>query len=448
MTAVVTSSGAVIDIAPWTPTQITASGTPALAANSVPLDMWTGRVASFDTLYRSQPWVHITVNKICRQIARLPLKVYQRDSQGNRERVRDGHLVDLLASPTGNRGRMASIDVKQWILRDALVHGNSLMVKDRADGPGGPPTALWPQAWPSVTLVRSSDGSPQAWRIRNGAGRDVIRDFADTVHTSWYTAPDGLGVSPLHALGVTLGIEAAAQRHQTAILRNGARPSAAVTMDKDFIGVGTPEQRAEIIGNLRQDVDRLYAGPDNSGRPVLLPPGLSWNATSHTAVEAELIDQRRLSREEVAAVYDIPPPMIGILDHATYSNVTEMHRMLFTTVLGPWITLVEETLMAQLVRGEPAFEGQFIEFDLAEVLRGDILSELQALRLAVTGGIMTINEARRVRNLPPVAHPLADEPLVPTNNAGTLDELAGLQAVDPPTLNGHAGASLDALLTA
>jgi hypothetical protein len=67
----------------------------------------------------------------------------------------------------------------------------------------------------------------------------------------------------------------------------------------------------------------------------MLPPGMHWKGIAHTAVEAELIEQRKLTREEVAACYDIPPPLIGILEYATLANVAEAHRMLYTTILAP-----------------------------------------------------------------------------------------------------------------
>ena len=62
---------------------------------------------------------------------------------------------------------------------------------------------------------------------------------------------------------------------------------------------------------------------------------------SHSAVEAELIDQRKLNREEIAAAYDVPPPLIGILDRATFSNIQVQAKMLYGMVLGPWLALVK-----------------------------------------------------------------------------------------------------------
>jgi hypothetical protein len=188
-----------------------------------------------------------------------------------------------------------------------------------------------------------------------------------------------------------------------------------------------------------------------SGGALVVGGGADVKQLSHTAKEAELIKSRMLNREEVAAVYDIPPPMIGILDKATYSNINEQHRMLYMTVLRPWLTLVEETIEAHLIDGEAAFEGVFLEFDLGEVLKGDAKERAEAFRAFLESGVYTINELRQLENQPPINHPLANQPLIPANNLAPLDAIG--QA--PPTgggkaahvLAGHLGRARDRVLT-
>jgi hypothetical protein len=172
-----------------------------------------------------------------------------------------------------------------------------------------------------------------------------------------------------------------------------------------------------MMAGVREDVNLLFAGPENSGRPPITPPGMHWKGIAHTAQEAELIDQRKLTREEVAACYDIPPPLIGILEYATLANVAEAHRMLYTTILAPWLCLIEETIDAQLIAAEPAIRGDiYVEFDLSEVLKGDLLQRAQALALQIAHGVLTIDEAREIENRPTFDLPETSRPLYPANN--------------------------------
>jgi HK97 family phage portal protein len=180
-----------------------------------------------------------------------------------------------------------------------------------------------------------------------------------------------------------------------------------------------PEARAE----LREDLDRLRLGQDMQGRPVLLPAGMKWEAVGHTAHEAELIEQRKLAREEVAATYMIPPPMLGQLDRATYANITTQREMAYTDALGPPLVLVEQVFNAQLIAGLLREKDIFVEFDFAGVLRGDRLKEIQAIRQAIGTALMSPNEGRRVLNMPSSDSPAADELYLPSNNLSPLSEI-------------------------
>jgi HK97 family phage portal protein len=379
-----------------------------LARNSVPLSAYDGTGASFAHLYRTQPWVATTINKLTRQVARPPLKAYERDSQGQKKRLTDGRLYELLQRPALRRG---PINLKQWMSFPTLLNGNGAIQKMRKEI-AGPPTSFRSLDW--RTLVPEFDrstGEIDHW-VCTQFGKTEFIPVDDIVHFAW-EGPDGLlGVSPLRQLGVTLRIERAAQIWQEATFRNSVRPSGGITLPdgdlaKDKI------YRAELAS----DLARLHAGGPNAGRPLVLPPGSEWQAFSANASEAALIEQRTVAREEIAAVFDIPPPVIGILDHATYSNMdTIFEKVLFGPVLGPWFTLFEETFGAQVLDDEPAFEGQWVEFDLSEVLRGDPVKQAMALKTQMQSGQLTINEVRDIQNKPRFDHPSCDLPMIPANN--------------------------------
>lgn len=387
---------------------------------SMPFSSWYGggivrlsgdtRTVSYGQLYEQQPWVFVCVNKLARQIATLPLKVYRTGSQNQRERVTDGRLVDLLKEPWP---RARAVHLKQKIAFPALLHGNGLLRKVREDGIGGPPTRFQPLDWRYLT-PRTEAGELLFWQTTQ-FGDDVRVAPEETLYFQW-EGPDGVsGTSPLSAVGVTLNLEDSAQRIQQASFGNGNRPSIGITLHQDA------EYNEEVRDLIRDSVQSLHGGVDNAGKVAVVGGGATLETLSHTAVEAELIEQRKLDREEVAAAYDIPPPMIGILDKATYSNINEQHRMLYMTVLRPWLTLVEETIEAHLIAGEPEFEGLTLEFDLAEVLKGDAKERGLAYKTFLEAGTYTVNELRKLENQPEFDHPLANTPLIPANNLSPID---------------------------
>lgn len=374
------------------------------------------RNISFAVLFATQPWVAAAVMRMLTWAIRVPLKVYRRTGDDSRVRLRpDEHpLAAALAQPWSG-GVQAQLIMA--LLGPLLVHGNSVTEIQQGAGDKIQFNAL---DWRSTTpLILGNE-------LRGFQYTDGITDprpiGLDTgMHIAWWSPLGPIGVSPLYQLGITLAIENAAQRYQRSIFQNGARPPSAITATEGFLGLAQ-EERTTILKNLREDVNALYSGPENGGRPSLLPPGLDWKPVGHSAVEAELIDQRKVAREEVAGVYLIPPPMMGILDKATYSNIQTQREMAYTDSLGPPLVLIEQILNGTVVTGLLREDDIFSEFDFAGVLRGDRLKEIQALRQAISSGLLTPNEGRSILNAPQSTDELADKLWMPRNNLRPIDE--------------------------
>lgn len=374
---------------------------------------------SFSDIYSTQPVVASAINKLTRQASTLPLKVYTRKDNGERERVYGHPLEKLLRQPVGRRG---PVHLKQWMLFPLLTHGNALLAKFRpADD--APPTALLPVQWPFIEAY-APQGAPVEWWATLQTGERRWLKVEDTIHFAWESPEGEIGTSPLRQLGVTVQIEDAAQRYQKAMFRNGARPTGSVNLPQGV--VLDADARAEIRADLMANV----AGIGNAGAPVLLPGGATWEAMAHTAHEAELILQRKLDREEIAMVYDLPGPLIGDLEHGTYSNVTELNKQLYKSVLRPWLTLIEETIQAQLIDPEPDWQGLFVEFEMGEVLKGDPRDLAEAIRVQVETGVMTRNEGRKLLNLPRDPNPQADQLFFAKNNQAPIGD-APMSPTDP-----------------
>jgi hypothetical protein len=125
------------------------------------------------------------------------------------------------------------------------------------------------------------------------------------------------------------------------------------------------------------------------------------------------VETRVLTREEVATAYFIPPPMVGLLEHASFSNIETQHRMLYQDTLGPWLTEIEQEIDLQLVPDLPDTNRVYVEFNLAEKLKGSFEEQAKSFQTAVGAPWMTRNEARARVNLPSVDG--GDELITPLN---------------------------------
>jgi phage portal protein BeeE len=102
----------------------------------------------------------------------------------------------------------------------------------------------------------------------------------------------------------------------------------------------------------------------------VLSGGAGVEQLSMTPVEAALIDQRKLNREEVGMVYDLPGPLMNDLSHATLANVAEYQKALYRDVVPTWTELMVQTFQAQLIDPEPAWLDLMVRFRLLRQAQG------------------------------------------------------------------------------
>jgi len=356
---------------------------------------------SYEQMYRGQLWLNVVINKLARGIGRLPLKTYALGADGERLRQRDGWLADSLARPMPGKPPFAW---KQAIVGNICVYGNAVVVKVRP-GPGKPPTELWTSSFRFWEVVPGKTAPVEAYVFHNAAGRRLTFAPEDVLHFKWWgTGNDLVAFSPMEPLRRTLMIEDAAQRLTAASYDNGARPSGVLVTDQQL--------KPDTAKRLQEQTASLHGGVDNAFKLAVLEGGLDWKPMSHSLVDAQVVETRRLTREECAAAYDVPPPVVGILDRATFSNITEQHIMLYQDTFGPWLTMIEETLQTQLIDPEPLLAGQYVEFDLNEVLKGNPKERFEALKAA---DFLTPNEKRALENRDRVDDPRADMLWMPLN---------------------------------
>jgi HK97 family phage portal protein len=384
--------------------------TPNIGTGSMP--MVGGKVTSYAQIVAEQPWVGAAVMRMLAWAVRVPLKVYRRVDADTRVRLYPGDhpVADALRTPW-DRGSPASFTQAQ--LGPMLVHGNA--VTHVLSG-SGDKISFDPKDWRYSSPIMPWRDSIQGFKFDNDDSqmrREVSID--EVLFCRWWSPLGPFGISPLSMLGTTVSSEDAAQRYQRANFLNSARPPSAITASDEFLGLD-PDERDQLMKQLREDVNTIYGTPENAGKPALLPPGLDWKAVGHTASEAQLIEARKVAREEVSAVYMIPPPMLGILDKATYSNIETQREMVYTDCMGPPLVLIEQSFNAQVIWGLLREDDVYVEFDFGPVLRGSRLDEINALREAISSALMTPNEGRSVLNQAKSTEKGMDDFYLPFNN--------------------------------
>lgn len=361
------------------------------------------RYVEYAEIWRRQRQVRTVVAFLSRNIAQLGLHTYRRVSDVDRQRLTDHPLARLLAQPA------PGLTQYRWLERvvaDLAIYDVAILAKIRR---GREVAALAPIPPTKVRLLGENWMTPDGYRIQGSRGKlDLTPEQVVAIHGY---DPEDLrwGVSPMEMLRQLLIEEAAAEEYRGQLWRNSARASGYLTRPMD-----APEWSTTARKRFKTDWQAQYTGtgPQAGGTPVL-EDGMTFKEASVDPSRAQYIEARKLTREEVAAAYFIPPPMVGILDHATYSNIREQHKHLYQDTLGPWMAMLAQEIGLQVVPDMADNEGVYVEFNIAEKMRGSFEEQASAASTSTGRPWMTVNEQRARFNLPQVDG--GDELVVPLN---------------------------------
>lgn len=336
--------------------------------------------------------VHACVGVISSTLASLPTYVH-RTSAVARKEIADHPLMELVRY--GPNRHQSWPDFIEALVSSTLLFGNGLAAVDR--DPSGRLTALrfipWP--WVSVSLLRSGalayDVTEMAGYLGQPGERYQLLE-GECIHLRDRSDDGLLGRSRLSRCGDTVTAAATANQFAQSFLANGAKPSMVLSAAQSL--------SPAALERIRNDFSAIHAGAANVGKALILDGGLSASTLQISPEDSELLATRRFSVEEIARVFQVPPPLIQDLSHGTFTNSREAARWFAQFTLTPWANKLERAFSRVLFAPESQLE---LEMDLSGLLRGDPETRWQSHKIAVEAGILSRNEVREIEGYGPQA---------------------------------------------
>lgn len=401
------------------------------------ISLYSGLVQDYATIYRTQPNVRLCVRFLARNIASLPLKGFRRVSAAERLELESGHdLARFVKSPTPSAPKPVSRH--RWIralVEDYAIFDSFFVLKVRNPETGRLNGFRLPPQ--NVTPIGDSWLWPEGFLVEGNRGRKIFAP-GDVIHVFGHNPEDPrTGLSSLEALRQTLAGEHASAEWREQYWRGSARMSGVIERPAD-----APKWSDTARERFRSGWQGAYAsGGDRAGETPILEDGMTFRDVSFSAKDSEYLASRRLTREECAAQFFIPPAFVGILENANFANMREQHVGLYVDTLGPWLDLFEGEFELQLLPEFDDVDDVYLEFALEAKLRGSFEEQASAIQSATGAPWQTRNEARARMNLPPVEG--GDELVVPLNvlvggqaspnDTDTSGELGSLSRTSSPT---------------
>lgn len=326
------------------------------------------------------------VQVISSSVASLPAWIYRHTSQGRG--VVDSHPLQRMIERGPNKDHTWP-DFVEFLLSQALLWGNALawVRYDRE----GSLTEIRPIPWPNVAWELLKNGKvryrvtlPHSMEQRTLLEHEVlhIRDRSD----------DGVvGRSRLSRAASAFRTSIALQEFSESLYRNGTAPSGALLHDQKL--------GKEAVQLLRQRFEAAHQGAAKAGKVLVLDNGLRWESMSISPEDAELLASRKFSTEEVARIFQVPPPLAGDFSHSSFTNSETATKWFAAFTLAPWCRKIEAEVKRSVFTDMET--DLALELDMSGMMRGDYESRWRAHKIAIESNILDADEIRELEGYGP-----------------------------------------------
>lgn len=315
----------------------------------------------------------------------VPFPVFER--RGDTRIPRPDHGLHQLLNEQPNESQSAQ-EWREWMTAVSAMRGEAL--SEIVPGRRGFADQLKPLD-PNITSREKLPGGKVRYRVREEAGRTRYI-LADDV----FRLPGRLGLSVVALAKETIGSAIAGDQFTGAMWRNGIRPRMALQHPGKL--------SAEAQKNLAESLSVNHGGPLNAGRTMVFEEGMTWVKVGLDPKDAQFLESRQFSVEEVCRWFRMQPHKIAHLLRSTNNNIEHQGIEHVVDTMRPWCVRWEQAVARQLIY-EPNI---YARHNLDALLRGDAVTSAQALEIERRNGIINANEWRALKERNPREDPGGD----------------------------------------
>lgn len=343
---------------------------------------------------------HRCVSLLSELSASVPLRLYRRMDDGGRELAREMPLYGVLHDMANEN--QSAFEAREFLVRSVLLHGNGYARLER--NARGQVTAMYPLQAITVGVERLPSGRLR-YRVTDPRGGSYILMQEEMLHLRGPSRDGVIGLSPLQIARGSMALAVNQAETAYGLMERGVKPSGVVSYPDKMNQVRKDEVRTKIA--------EKNGGPSGAGNILVLDGGAKWDGYKHTSVDMEFLASRKLSNEDVARLFGVPPSTVGITDKSTWSNVEQEGRALVQNALGPLASRIEASIHRCCLTetGRRIF---YPEHDLTALLRGDVDARFKAYKAGREIGVFSVDDILRRENEPAIG-PDGDIRHVPSN---------------------------------
>lgn len=342
------------------------------------------------------------VKVIAETEASLPLFTYRRLDNGDKERLTE-HPLDELLHERPNSEHTA-VEFREMMMAWCLMRGTA--VAEIIPGARGAVAELIPIHPNHVRFVKGGNRGQWFVEVNEPDSPATTRPREEYfVLRAMAMKPNSIeGLDPITVERHTIGAALAVQDYAGRFFKNDASQGVILQHPGHF---KTDEDRDRF----RRAWNRQSTGT-NAHNTRVLEHGMEAKTVGMTNEQAQFLETQKYHDTDIARIFRVQPHKIGILDRATFSNIEQQSIEFVVDTMLPWLVRWEQAVKRDLMVSRE--RGIFTEHNVSGLLRGDIESRYRAYAIGRNWGWLSANDVRRMENQNSLGSQ-GDEYLQPTN---------------------------------
>lgn len=344
--------------------------------NEVLADVAEGLIQSGSTVTRQQamsiPVVAKSVTWIAGAIAALPIKMYSKTDSGYQE-VYDDYRLPLLNDYSGN-GMIAN-DLKRQMLVDLLLDGNGYAYISKK---GNKITKLSYIPTNRLTYTESVDTIDKIVNV--WVDGHQVQDY--NVFRLVNNSKNGIsGVGFVSDCQDLLSTVLSSLQYENSSISSGVR--------RGFLKSKSKLDQ-DKMNELRRAWRKLTT--PNQSDVLVLNAGIEFEDASSTATESQLSQNKVINMHQILAYFGLPTNFFEGVNSDAYLTAV---RIAILPIVKQLANALNNYMLLESEKSNMKFE-----IDTSDLLRINANERFAAYQTGLQSGILTIDEVRRMENLP------------------------------------------------
>lgn len=333
-------------------------------------------------------WVYACVRAIAQETANIDLTLYRRTKQNQFEIVDSHPVLDLLY-----KVNPMYTSYLLWEATEAYQELTGEVFWWLAGGTPKNPKEIWVLRPDWVRIRDTKNAIVEAYEYGPNPSESIVIKQEEIIHFKHFNPIDAYrGFGPVKAGAKAIDTDEFASDYNRNFFYNSALPGGALQTENNL----TDEQYERV----RNDWNAVHKGKDKAWKIAILEAGLKWEAVGVTQKDMDFLEGRKLSRDEILSIFQVPKPIVAIQDDVNRAAAREARAVFLENNITHKMKRLASFLNEFLL---PRYGDETLFFDFKNPVPNDETAQLNYYRTALGNApFLTINEVREMEDRDPI----------------------------------------------